>query len=89
MGHSLSIADMPDFQEIVKKTDKHSVMWKVSFHNPKELHMLKIFYNFLAIDMELIHYSSLNFNVEKNSTNSETIIDSISNEQSERSLDDI
>ena len=49
----------------------------------------KIFYNFLATDMELIHYSSLNFNVEKNSTNSETIIDSISNEQSERSLDDI
>jgi len=60
LGHSLSSVDFPYFHEILKRIDKATVKWKISFYNKKELiHHSEVFKQF-GIDTTLIEFDRLN-----------------------------
>ena len=60
LGHSLSSVDLPYFHEILKRIDKATVKWKISFYNKKELiHHSEVFKQF-GIDTTLIEFDRLN-----------------------------
>lgn len=58
-GHSLSVVDRPYFQEIVKRIDKDKVVWKVSFHNKKDLIGFREFFKTLDISSKLVEYDRM------------------------------
>lgn len=59
-GHSLSIVDKPYFQRIVNTIDKSKVIWKVSFHNRKDIINFNIFFEQIGIPSNLIIYKRMN-----------------------------
>ncbi|WP_439483981.1 bacteriophage abortive infection AbiH family protein [Cyclobacterium plantarum] len=63
-GHSLSVVDRPYFQEIIKRIDKDKILWKVSFHNKKDLIDFQAFFQGLGISSLLVEFDRM-YNYEK------------------------
>lgn len=59
LGHSLSTVDKPYFEEIARRIDKEKVIWKVSFHNKKDLLGFNKFFNDLGIPGDKIVYDRM------------------------------
>lgn len=63
-GHSLSVVDKPYFKEIIKRIDKDKIVWKVSFHNKKDLIGFQAFFEGLGISLSLVEFDRM-FNFDK------------------------
>lgn len=59
LGHSLSVVDRPYFEEIVKRIDKDKTIWKVSFHNKKDLIGFQAFFQRLGISSALVVFDRI------------------------------
>jgi hypothetical protein len=67
-GHSLSIVDRPYFEEIIKHIDKNKIIWKVSFHNKKNLIDFHAFFEGLGISSALVEFDRM-WNLDKSQLN--------------------
>lgn len=67
-GHSLSIVDRPYFEEIIKRIDKDKIIWKVSFHNKKNLIDFQAFFQGLGISSTLVEFDRM-YNFDKTQLN--------------------
>lgn len=63
-GHSLSVVDRPYFEEIIKRIDKDKIIWKVSFHNKKDLIGFQAFFQGLGISSTLVEFDRM-YNFDK------------------------
>lgn len=63
-GHSLSVVDRPYFEEIIKHIDKDKIVWKVSFHNKKDLIGYQAFFQGLGINLSLVEFDRM-YNFDK------------------------
>ena len=63
-GHSLSVVDRPYFEEIIKHIDKDKIIWKVSFHNKKDLIGFQAFFEGLGISSALVEFDRM-YNFDK------------------------
>lgn len=62
-GHSLSVVDKPYFQEIAKRINTEIVVWKVSFHNKKDLIGFNQFFIDLNIPKHNVNYDRI-YNID-------------------------
>lgn len=67
-GHSLSIVDRPYFEEIIKHIDKDKIIWKVSFHNKKNLIDFHAFFEGLGISSALVEFDRM-YNFDRTQLN--------------------
>jgi len=58
-GHSLSVVDKPYFQRISTIIDKSKVIWKVSFHDKKDLVGFKKFFEDIGISADLVIFDRM------------------------------